>query len=145
RHTGLLVGAPDEVWLWQPDSGNHQLLYRHANYLPQSNRIADTAIVDRFNRLWLGISGIGLLGFDADSLQLQHQFNVADSLQSDAVYSLQQDAYGDIWFSSHKGLARLNTAQLQVELFTRDDGVATHEYNSGAVTRLSDGRLVYGA
>ncbi|WP_166838875.1 EAL domain-containing protein [Rheinheimera pleomorphica] len=145
RHTGLLVGVPDEVWLWQPDTGNRQLLYRHPNYLPQSNRIADTAIVDRFNRLWLGISGIGLLGFDADSLQLQHRFNVADSLQSDAVYSLQQDAYGDIWFSSHKGLARLNTTQLQVELFTRDDGVATHEYNSGAVTRLDDGRLVYGA
>lgn len=141
----LLVSKPDEVWLWQPDTGESRLLYRHSNYLSQSNRLADTAIVDRYNRLWVGISGIGLLGFATDTLQLTHQFPVGQSLLSDAVYDLQQDKYGDIWFSSHKGLGRLKPDSLKIEFFTRDDGLDTHEYNSGASLALADGTLVYGA
>jgi diguanylate cyclase (GGDEF)-like protein/PAS domain S-box-containing protein len=71
--------------------------------------------------------------------------SVTDSLLSDAVYDLIQDNFGDLWFSSHKGLARLDTDTLQVEFFTRDDGVATHEYNGGASAKLADGRLAYGS
>ena len=145
KNPGLLLTKPDEVWLWQPDTGNSRLVYHHDNYKPQSNRVADSAIVDGNNTLWIGFSSIGLLGFAADSLTLQHRFSVDDSLLSDEIYSLQQDRYGDIWFSSHKGLARLKHEQMQVEFFTRDDGVATHEYNGGAVATLADGKLAYGS
>ncbi len=145
KQTSLLVGKPDEVWLWQPDSGQQRLLYRHDNYLPQSQRIADTAVLDKHNRLWVGISGIGLLGFDAQTLTLQHRFNTGDSLVSDAIYSLQTDQFDQIWFSSHKGLARLNPELLQIEQFSRDDGVDTHEYNSGAATVLDNGQLAFGS
>nr|WP_245217586.1 EAL domain-containing protein [Rheinheimera maricola] len=141
----LLLTKPDELWLWQPQSGQSRLLYRHHNYLPQSNRYADTALVDKQNRLWVGMSGIGLLGFDLTSLQLVKQFPVGEALLSDAIYSLKQDAYGDIWFSSHLGLARLNSSSLKIEFFTRNDGLDTHEFNAGAGTNLSDGRLVFGS
>ena len=144
QHKGLLVTKPDEVWLWQPASGRSRLLYKHSDYLPQSNRLADTAIVDSHGRLWVGISGIGLLGFDGTTLQLIKQFNV-NTLLSDAIYSLQQDKFGKIWFSSHKGLARLDPDTLGLEQFTRQDGLATHEYNGGAATTLTDGRLAFGS
>jgi diguanylate cyclase (GGDEF)-like protein/PAS domain S-box-containing protein len=145
KNAGLLVTKPDEIWLWQPATGRSRLIYRHENYNPRSSRTADTAFVDNNNQLWVGFSGIGLLGFDASNLELLHSFSVQDTLLSDAVYSLQQDAYGDIWFSSHKGLARLQQDTLQVEFFTRDDGVDTHEYNGGAAAILPDGSLAYGS
>jgi diguanylate cyclase (GGDEF)-like protein/PAS domain S-box-containing protein len=142
---GLILSKPDEIWLWQPDSGRSRMIYRHADYRPQSNRIADTALLDTQNRLWVGISGIGLLAFDATSLELVQHITVADSLLSDAVYGLQQDSAGSIWFASHKGLARLQPESLQLEFFTRDDGLATHEYNGGAAAILHDGTLVFGS
>ncbi|MEO3864892.1 EAL domain-containing protein [Rheinheimera fenheensis] len=145
RQTSLLVGKPDEVWLWQPDSGQQRLLYRHEHYLPHSQRVADTAVLDKHNRLWVGISGIGLLGFDAQTLTLQHRFNIRESLVSDAIYSLHTDQFEQIWFSSHKGLVRLNPDSLQIELFNRDDGVDTHEYNAGAATMLDNGQLAFGS
>ena len=145
KHKGLLVTKPDEVWLWQPDTGNSRLLYRHDNYTPQSQRFADTALADKYNQLWLGISGIGLLVFDVNTLELKRRFLAQDSLLSDAVYAFQQDKYGDIWFSSHKGLSRIKPQSMQIEFFTRADGVPTHEYNGGSALTLADGTLMYGS
>ncbi|MGP9801763.1 EAL domain-containing protein [Rheinheimera sp. NSM] len=141
----ILLTKPDELWLWQPETGQSQLLYRHHNFLPQSNRYADTALIDEQNRLWVGMSGIGLLGFDLTDLKLVVQFPVGETLLSDAIYCLQQDNFGDIWFSSHNGLARLKPDTLQIEFFTRDDGLDTHEYNAGAGSRLDNGTLVFGS
>ncbi|WP_460862599.1 EAL domain-containing protein [Rheinheimera gaetbuli] len=142
---GLLLSKPDEIWLWQPDSQRSRLLFRHKDYQPHLNRIADTATTDSQNRLWVGMSGIGLLGFDLTSLQLQHTLNTGEKQVPDAIYDLQTATNGDIWFSSHQGLGKLNLQTLQIELFSRDDGLDTHEYNSGAVAVHYSGQLVYGS
>lgn len=142
---GLLLSKPDEIWLWQPDSKRSRLLYRHKDYQPHLNRIADTAATDNQNRLWVGMSGVGLLGFDLATLELQHSLISGEKQQPDAIYDLQTAANGDLWFSSHQGLARLNPATLQIEQFSRDDGLETHEYNSGASAVHHSGQLVYGS
>lgn len=145
KHAGLLLSKPDEIWLWQPSGNTTRLLYRVSDYKPQLGRIADTAVQDNKGTLWVGMSGIGVLGFDADLLGLSTLFNSKDNLLSDAIYSLQSDRFGDIWFSSHAGLARLDTQLQQIEFFTREDGVYTNEYNAGAVSTLADGTLAYGS
>lgn len=142
---GLLLTKPDEIWLWQPDKKRSIQLYRHADYLPHLNRLADTAVLTRDNQLWFGISGIGLLRLNPDTLKVTAQLTSADALMSDTVYDLQEDKFGQLWFSSHQGLGRLDPQHLLVEYFSRDDGLDTHEYNSGAATILDDGRLVYGS
>lgn len=142
---GLIIAKPDEIWLWQPQSDSRRLLYRVQDYSPKLGRIANSMQQDNKGRLWVSMSGVGLLGFAADTLTLEHFFSVDEALLSEAVYNLQLDAYDDIWFSSHYGLARLNTESMQIEFFTRDDGIYTHEYNAGAATRLSDGRLAFGS
>lgn len=142
---GLLLSKPDEIWLWQPDSQRSRLLYRHNDYQPHLNRLTDTAVTDKYNRLWLGMPGVGLLGFDLTTLQLQHQLLPGQQQVPDTIYDLQAAANGDLWFSSHQGLGRLNPQTLQIELFSRDDGLDTHEYNSGASAIHHNGQLVYGS
>lgn len=145
KNMGLLIAKPDEIWLWQPQDNSQRLIYQAPAYQPMLGRIANSMLRDKQGRLWISMSGIGLLGFAADTLELAHYYSVDDSLLSDAVYNLQLDAHDDIWFSSHYGLARLDTTSLQIEFFTRDDGIYTHEYNGGAVTTLADGRLAFGS
>lgn len=142
---GLLLSRPDEIWLWQPTDNSIQLLYRSEDYKPQLGRSATSAIQDSSGMLWVGMSGIGLLGFDTTSLSLTTKIDSKDNLLSDAIYSLQRDSFGDLWFSSHAGLARLDTQLQQIEFFTREDGVYTNEYNAGAAASLADGTLAYGS
>ncbi|SEI01070.1 PAS domain S-box-containing protein/diguanylate cyclase (GGDEF) domain-containing protein [Rheinheimera pacifica] len=145
KSMGLLVAKPDEIWLWQPQTNSQRLIYQAPGYQPMLGRIANSMQQDKQGRLWISMSGVGLLGFATDTLELLHFYSVDDTLLSDAVYNLQLDAHDDIWFSSHYGLARLDTNTLQIEFFTRDDGIYTHEYNGGAVTTLADGRLAFGS
>lgn len=145
KNTGLLVAKADQIWLWQPENNNHRLIYQTPDYQPMLGRLANSMRQDKQGRLWISMSGVGLLGFAPDTLELQHFFGTDNILLSDAVYNLQLDAHDDIWFSSHYGLARLDTETLQIEFFTRDDGIYTHEYNLGAAAKLPDNRLAYGS
>ncbi|WP_082694658.1 EAL domain-containing protein [Rheinheimera sp. EpRS3] len=145
KNMGLLVAKPDEIWLWQPQNNSRRLIYQAPGYQPMLGRIANSMQQDKQGRLWISMSGVGLLGFAADTLELLHFYSIDDTLLSDAVYNLQLDAHDDIWFSSHYGLARLDADTLQIEFFTRDDGIYTHEYNGGAVATLADNRLAFGS
>src|SRR5690606_29241941 len=98
-----------------------RLIYQAPGYQPMLGRIANSMQQDKQGRLWISMSGVGLLGFAADTLELLHFYSINETLLSDAVYNLQLDAHNDIWFSSHYGLARLDADTLQIEFFTRDD------------------------
>lgn len=139
-----ILSAADQLWRYQPANAQLSLLYQHPDYHPQLNRYATTMQQDRNGTLWVGMQGIGLLGFDATAFKLTQLFSVDNKLRSNEVFSLLLDNDGDIWFSSRQGLARLEPDNLQIEYFTKADGLPFHEFNDGAAVRLADGRLIFG-
>lgn len=136
----LLLSAADQLWLYDTTAQQVRLVYQHKQYQPELNRQADTMIPDNLGTLWVGFAGNGLLGFDQDTLELKHTL-----AQSDNAYALQRDDQGYIWFSSHRGLFRLDPESLQAENFTKADGLPTHEYNGAASAKLPDGKLAFGS
>ncbi|WP_301003609.1 EAL domain-containing protein [Arsukibacterium sp.] len=141
----LLVTTSDELWIYNSRHNTLTQLYQASPYRPELQRYADQMVLDDYGILWLGINGIGLLGFDSASLELKHQFSTDDKLIAEQAYALQKDQAGDIWFSSHRGLSRLKPNTLQIEHFSKADGLSVHEYNGTASAVLPDGRLAFGS
>ncbi|MDX3773665.1 EAL domain-containing protein [Chromatiaceae bacterium AAb-1] len=140
----MIVGAADQLWLYDPRSQQLRRFFQYADYMPELQRRPDSIIQDKNGILWVGFPGLGLLGFDHRTLALKHRFSSENKLVSDAVYALQEDSEQYIWFSSHQGLARLNPDTLQIEQFSKADGLLVHEHNGRAGTKLPDGRLAFG-
>ena len=141
----LVVAVSDQLWIYNSKLDKVNLIYQANPYQPMLQRYADQMVLDDFGILWLGINGIGLLGFDSESLELKHQFTTGNKLLAEQTYALQKDKFGDIWFSSHSGLSRLQPDTLQIEHFSKADGLKVHEYNAMASTVLADGRIAFGS
>lgn len=141
----LLLAAADQLWLYDIDKKQLRLVYQHSDFKPELSRWADAMVQDKNGVLWVGFPGIGLLGFDSNSLTLLHTLNENNKLLSNIAYAPQRDDTGNIWFSSHQGISRLNPITLQVENFSKADGLISHEYNGAAGTKLADGTLVFGS
>lgn len=140
----LILSAADQLWQYDPDTDKLTMLYQTPDYQPQLNRFATSMQLDEQGILWIGMRGVGLLGIDVEQKRLLHTFSVQNKLRNNEVFSLQRDALGDIWFSSRRGLARLQPKTLQIDYFTQADGLPFHEFTEGAVATLNDNRLVYG-
>ncbi|MDP5141816.1 EAL domain-containing protein [Rheinheimera baltica] len=141
----LLLSAADQLWLYDTERKQARMFYQHPQFKPELNRQADGLVIDRNGVLWIGCYGLGLFAFDRESLTLQHHFDSSNALLSDDAYALQTDAEGNIWFSSHIGISRLNPDTLQIEHFSKADGLPTYEYNGTASAKLPDGRLAFGS
>jgi diguanylate cyclase (GGDEF)-like protein/PAS domain S-box-containing protein len=145
RPDELVITTADQLWVYNSRLDQIRRFYQTSPYRPELQRYADQMVLDKNGILWLGINSIGLLGFDSASLELKQHFSTKNKLVAEQVYALQQDEVGDIWFSSHSGLARLKPDSLQIEHFTKADGLRVHEFNGSASTMLTDGRIAFGS
>ncbi|WP_240473108.1 EAL domain-containing protein [Arsukibacterium perlucidum] len=141
----LLVTTSDQLWVYNSSRNTLRQIYQVSPFRPELQRYAEHMLLDDYGILWLGTNGIGLLGFDSQTLELKHHFTTDNKLIAGQVYALQKDQAGDIWFSSHSGLSRLQPDTLQIEHFSKADGIKVHEYNATASTVLTDGRIAFGS
>ncbi|BDF95353.1 EAL domain-containing protein [Pseudoalteromonas sp. KAN5] len=101
-------------------------------------------VVDNNNVLWISLSNFGLIGLDATTYQLLYTIDLDKNKLGTLMYDMVLDEMGMIWMSSHKGIWRLNPENKHFQQFTTSEGLASTEFNSGAVTRLKTGQIVYG-
>ncbi|MBU2977155.1 EAL domain-containing protein [Alteromonas sp. C1M14] len=102
-------------------------------------------VVDDTNTLWLGFPSYGLMGVDADTFAPKVHYTANSRLESDIVYSLTADDSGQLWFSSHGYFSLLDPLTDSTRTFKSGEDIRVSEFNDGAVYRLDDGRLVFGA
>lgn len=140
----IILSAHDQLWIYDTTTQQAKLMYQTTDYQPTLARFADKLTLDPQGMLWITFHGVGLLGFDSQ-LQLKHHFNEQHLLLSNSVFSSELDGQGHLWFSGNHGLSRLDTKTLRIEHFSRKDGLASHTFNYGASTRLSNGNLVFGS
>lgn len=139
-----LITTADQLWHFVPATETLSLIYQSPDFKPQLNRFATSMQLDDNGILWVGMRGLGLLGFDTNTWLLMHRFSVEDKLRNNEVFSLLKDNRGDIWFSSRDGLVRLEPDNLQIEYFNQADGLPFAAFNDGSATKLSNGNLLFG-
>lgn len=101
------------------------------------------------NVLWIATKGGGLNQFNKTTSQFTH-ITTKEGLCNNVVYGILNDENNHIWGSTNNGifclLADKNREKNGWEFrhFTGASGLQSSEFNTGAYTKLPDGRLAFG-
>ncbi|MCD8193144.1 MAG: ATP-binding protein [Tannerellaceae bacterium] len=93
-------------------------------------------------KYWIGTQNWGVYYYDikGDSIC---QYTRADGLSSDYVYGIVPDGQ-QVWITTERGLNRLIPATGQIEVFDKQDGLVSDQFNANAVFRCRDGQVLLG-
>ncbi|WP_066220031.1 two-component regulator propeller domain-containing protein [Formosa haliotis] len=105
------------------------------------NRINDITI-DHLDNIWLG-TDIGIFKLDPD-LNLLESYFTQDGLPNNLVTGVIQDLNHDFWITTRSGLSFFNSETKHFKNFNTHDGIQGMEYQSKAITRTRDGRILLG-
>lgn len=141
----LVLSAYEKIWLYNEKTNELKLLYQAEANPAFSMRFADKMALDKNNTLWFSASDIGLLAFDASTMQLKHHFHSKNKLNTNVVYAVNHDQLGHIWFSSLHGVSSLNVDTLHIEQFSKKDGLTSNEFISQSSDSLSNGEMAFGS
>lgn len=99
---------------------------------------------DSKNSLWLGTFGGGLNLYNKNNKTFIH-YRQKDGLINDAVYSIIEDKFGNIWISTEKGLSKFIPTSKHFENYDLSNGLNFENFCENTCYRLNDDRIIFGA
>jgi diguanylate cyclase (GGDEF)-like protein len=104
-------------------------------------------LIDRHQRLWVSIYGIGIAVLEqphsAGRLRFR-RLGTADGLPPSGVNALQQDRQGMIWASTDEGLARIDPDTFKAHALGSAEGVKIATYWTNSSAASPQGELLFG-
>lgn len=95
-------------------------------------------------RIWVGTEGEGLTLFNPKENRFEYILNEKNGLPSNIVYSIVEDADGNIWASTGGGLVRIDSKTMNIRTFRYAEDLFKIRYNRNCGVRASDNRLYFG-
>lgn len=100
--------------------------------------------------LWIGTQSKGLFALNAFTGRVTY-LTQKDGLPNNTIYGILQDAQGNLWISTNKGICRFfpgtNPDKITPSAFinyTATDGLQSNEFNTGAYCKGQDGAMYFG-
>ncbi|MEL6277208.1 MAG: two-component regulator propeller domain-containing protein, partial [Bacteroidota bacterium] len=81
------------------------------------------------NILWVGTKGGGLHRLNTTTMEVSN-ISSRDGLPNDVIYAVLNDAEGNLWLSSNKGIINFNPTTKAIRNFTAADGMQSDEFNT---------------
>jgi ligand-binding sensor domain-containing protein/GGDEF domain-containing protein len=114
-----------------------------------SNDSSWIMFLDKDRNLWAGTQAAGLNFLSSENMQKGNfaftHIDTKDGLKSMTVYGITQDAFGDIWLSSSKGISRYSIKDKSFKHFNLTHGLVDLEYTHSAAFLSMDNTLFFGA
>ncbi len=147
--------------LWFATSGGLETFdYEKRKFIPQLYENFSTIyeVPGSDNRFfWLGTFGKGLYLFNHQNKEILF-FNTGNGFPNNNINGILEDATGNIWISTGKGLARIETEGLyadsfndleesipyRIRIFSKSEGLQGHEFNLNAREVPENGNLIFG-
>ncbi len=158
RILALAEGADGGIWIGTYGGGLCHLdplsggftRYRHdpADPASLSSDRAWSVHEDDAGNLWVGTQDAGLNVWRALSRQtgriaFEH-YGAEHGLGGIAVYAAESAADGNVWFSTNRGLARIDAVSGDLRRYDVTRGLQSNEFNHGAHGRTASGELMFG-
>ncbi|NQY64069.1 MAG: diguanylate cyclase [Alteromonadaceae bacterium] len=103
---------------------------------------------DKENNLWIGTEDKGLNLLTYTNMKEENfsfrRFNLENGIKDLSINGLTQDNYGNIWYSSNKGITQFSLNDNKFKNFGLRHGLAVLEYNHAAAYRHKDGTIYFG-
>jgi serine/threonine protein kinase/ligand-binding sensor domain-containing protein len=121
------------------------IVYRNDPNNPKSISSNNISIIyeDGGGMLWVGTYGGGLNRLDPKDMTFT-AFTEKDGLPSDTIAGILEDAMGQLWISTTKGLSKFNTKIGKFRNYDASDGLQSNEFNMGACYKSRSGELLFG-
>ncbi len=135
---GLMVKAPNSNLLFEINFANTSV--------GKSKIYIQSALQGKDGKLWFGTIGSGLLQINEDDLQTVKQYNVENGgFPNNTVKSITEDRNGNLWMATNIGVAQLNVSDGSYELYDKNNGLITYEFEDLAAFKLNSGELLFGS
>ena len=95
--------------------------------------------------IWLGTTREGLYGFDIASGRLQPAPVRSDVLNTTRIQYITSSDNNHLWITTTMGLFRYHVDDHTLDLFTRDDGLLSDQFNQSSGLRTRTGLLFIGS
>lgn len=107
------------------------------------NRII-SLLLDSKNILWIGTYGGGLNKLDLNKNKMEFEsVSLNLGISNQVVYTILEDSFGKIWFSTNNGLVSLSPDSNYFRVYNEGDGLQGNIFFWGAGEKISD-KLVFG-
>ncbi|MCK6605912.1 MAG: hypothetical protein L6Q59_13525 [Ignavibacteriaceae bacterium] len=93
--------------------------------------------------LWIGTYGGGVIRYDMKTLA-QKNYRIKEGMSNEYILEILIDNSGDLWFSTNKGINRLDPKTDVFEIFRSHDNTVSEEFNAGAALYLENGIMIFG-
>ncbi len=110
--------------------------------LPISHRFRN-GFEDTLNQVIWGATTNGLKMIDPKDWSLR-VWEVKDGMNNPYIYDVLVDKQGMVWFSTNRGLSRLDLKTKKIDNFKLSDGLQSYEFNSNTAHVASDGEFFFG-
>lgn len=140
----LWIGTESGVHLFDIDKSSFSGLDQLIKDPPEETKDVVLSLqLDKFNRLWVGTFGNGLIVIDLTK-QVATALNSTTSGIHDSIYSMELDSNGFVWIGTGRGLFRVSPDDFSLTQFTLAEDQPILEFNTGASTRDRHGNLYFG-
>ncbi|MBP8791796.1 MAG: response regulator [Lutibacter sp.] len=98
---------------------------------------------DPAKNIWIATEGDGLYYYNSISKK-SIKYGINEGLPNEVIYTILPADSNTLWFSTNKGLSRLNLKTNEFKNFNASDGLIGDEFNFGAYIKLQNGNLMFG-
>ncbi len=137
----LLIATTNKIFLY-----HNNTIYPFENVkIPQNATL--TCIALQQQTLWIGTATSGLIYTNLKTGKTG-TINKKNGLKDDAVYFLKADDCGNVWAGCNAGIYKISwreNAKPVFQLYGKYQGIENFSNNAGAVIKLSDSSLLFGA
>lgn len=98
---------------------------------------------DSRTTLWITTEGGGLCRYNPKEENFT-SLTTNDGLPNDVVYSMVEDNFSNLWFSTNQGLVCMNMNDSSMKQYTKSDGLLSNQFNYKSGIKDSKGVLYFG-
>ena len=102
-----------------------------------------TSMLEDADHIWFGTLGSGLIRVNTNTKNVK-VFSKNEGMPNAVVYGILMDVNDNLWVSTNKGVAKLNTETEQFTSYTETNGLLSNEFNLGAAFESTSGELYFG-
>lgn len=99
---------------------------------------------DSRSRLWIATRGNGFCRFHPET-KLFTRYTMKNGIPSNFIYKILEDARGNLWLSTSKGLICFNPDDKQIKQYTKSNGITNDQFNYKSGFKDKFGKMYFGS
>lgn len=151
----ILIDSENNMWIGTSSDGLMKMSLNGKknkiySYNLENKKLNNNEVVcifkDSKKRIWVGTNGGGLCLFDRENNTFRLIANM-NLVPSDAIYSIQEDQFGNLWVGTGDGLFSYNPNEKlenAIRLYSPNNGLKIYSFNANSVFKNKSNEFFFG-